>query len=131
MLEHAKAFPSFSVNDLKRAKEFYGNVLGLEVAEKPEGLELHPDGGVNVFLYPKPNHAPASFTVLNFAVDNVDRAVDDLKKRGVRFEKYDMPQMKTDEKGIARGEGGGPKIAWFKDPAGNILSVLEANETRR
>jgi predicted enzyme related to lactoylglutathione lyase len=131
MLDHAKAFPSFSVNDLKRAKDFYGTVLGLEVKESPEGLELHPDGGANVFIYPKPNHEPASFTVLNFAVDDVDKAVDDLKKRGVRFEKYDMPEMKTDAKGIARGDGRGPTIAWFKDPAGNILSVLEANEMQR
>ena len=129
MLEHSKAFPSFSVDDLKRAKDFYGNVLGLEVKESPQGLDLHTDGGADVFVYPKPNHSPATFTVLNFAVDDVDKAVDDLKKRGVRFEKYDLPQMKTDEKGIARSEDGrGPAMAWFKDPAGNILSVLEADE---
>jgi catechol 2,3-dioxygenase-like lactoylglutathione lyase family enzyme len=132
MLDHAKAFPSFSVDDLGRAKKFYAETLGLELKESPEGLELHPDGGAQVFIYPKPNHEPASFTVLNFAVDDVDRAVGDLKKRGVQFEKYDLPNMKTDQNGIARGgPGHGPTIAWFKDPAGNILSVLEANEMRR
>ena len=128
MLEHSNAFPSFSVNDLKRAKDFYTKTLGLEAKESDQGLELHPGGGAKVFIYPKPNHEPASFTVLNFAVDDVDKTVDDLKKRGVSFEKYDLPQMKTDEKGIARGDGKGPTIAWFKDPAGNILSVLEASE---
>ena len=128
MIKDAEAFPSFSVDNLKRAKEFYGSVLGLEVDESPEGLELHPAGGTKVFIYPKPNHSPASFTVLNFAVDDVDKTVDDLKKRGVRFEHYDLPDIKTDEKGIARGDGRGPTIAWFKDPAGNILSVLHGNE---
>ena len=129
MIRDANAFPSFSVDDLKRAKDFYGKVLGLAVDEKPEGLELHPAGGTTVFIYPKPNHSPASFTVLNFAVDDVDEAVDDLKKRGVRFETYDEPGIKTDDKGIARGEkGGGPTIAWFKDPAGNVLSVLQASD---
>ena len=122
MLEHAKAFPSFSVDDLGRAKEFYGQVLGLEVAEKPEGLELHPDGGANVFLYPKPNHEPASFTVLNFPVADVDSAVDQLTQAGVTFERYEGSNQ--DERGIMRDQG--PPIAWFKDPAGNILAVLEA-----
>jgi hypothetical protein len=88
-------------------------------------LTLHLSGGNNVLIYPKPNHAPATFTVLNFPVDDVDRAVDELKKRGVRFEVYDLPDIKTDEEGIMRGEG--PTIAWFKDPAGNILSVLESS----
>src|SRR5262245_44084807 len=126
MLEHAKAVPSFSVDDLGRAKQFYGSVLGLEVKESPEGLELHPDKGTDVFIYPKPNHEPATFTILNFAVDDVDRTVDELKKRGVRFEQYDSPQIKTDAKGIARSTGRGPTIAWFKDPAGNVLSVMES-----
>ena len=128
MIRDANAFPSFSVDDLKRAKDFYGQVLGLDVDEKAEGLELHPGGGTTVFIYPKPNHEPASFTVLNFAVDDVDATVADLKKRGVRFESYDQPGIKTDEKGIARGEEGGPTIAWFKDPAGNVLSVLQSSE---
>lgn len=122
MLRDAKAFSSFSVNDLQAAKAFYGEVLGLNVEETPEGLDLHVAGGGAVFLYPKPNHVAATFTVLNFIVDDVDRAVDELTKRGVTFEHYDLPDLKTDEKGIARG--GGPTIAWFKDPAGNILSVL-------
>src|SRR5688500_15601483 len=121
--KEAKAFSSFSVNDLRQAKEFYGRTLGLEVSETHEGLELHT-GGSAVFLYPKPNHTPASFTVLNFPVDDIEKAVGELTKRGVRFEKYDEAEIKTDEKGIHRGPSG-PNIAWFKDPAGNILSVLE------
>jgi catechol 2,3-dioxygenase-like lactoylglutathione lyase family enzyme len=121
MLESNKAFSSFSVNDLEKAKEFYGRTLGLKVSESPEGLELHP-GDTDVFIYPKPNHQPASFTVLNFLVDDIDTAVAELAKTGVRFEQYEG-EIKTDEKGIHRD--GGPSIAWFKDPAGNILSVLE------
>jgi catechol 2,3-dioxygenase-like lactoylglutathione lyase family enzyme len=123
MFKDTRAFSGFSVDDLRKAKQFYGQTLGLEVAEKPEGLELHIAGGARVFLYPKPNHTPASFTVLNFPVENIETAVDELNNRGVRFEKYEGA-LETDEKGIFRG--GGPKIAWFKDPAGNILSVLEA-----
>ncbi|HEV8188642.1 MAG TPA: VOC family protein [Pyrinomonadaceae bacterium] len=123
MFKEAKSFSSFSVNDLRRAKEFYGETLGLEVKETPEGLELHTNNNV-VFLYPKPNHTPASFTVLNFHVNDIERAVDELKALGVSLEHYDMPDIKTDERGIARGPHG-PIIAWFKDPAGNILSVLE------
>jgi predicted enzyme related to lactoylglutathione lyase len=123
MFKEAKSFSSFSVNDLRRAKEFYGETLGLEVKETPEGLELHTNNNV-VFLYPKPNHTPASFTVLNFHVNDIERAADELKALGVSLEHYDMPDIKTDERGIARGPHG-PIIAWFKDPAGNILSVLE------
>lgn len=123
MFKDTRAFSGFSVDDLRKAKQFYGQTLGLEIAEMPEGLELHIAGGTRVFLYPKPNHTPASFTVLNFPVENIETAVDELANRGVRFEKYEG-DLKTDEKGIFRG--GGPKIAWFKDPAGNILSVLEA-----
>ena len=122
MFKNTKAFSSFSVNDLKKAKDFYGRTLGLEVVESAEGLELHIAGGNNVFIYPKPNHTPATFTILNFPVKNIDEAVDQLTKLDVRFEHYEG-DMKTDEKGIFRGEG--PKIAWFKDPAGNFLSVLE------
>ena len=123
MLKNAKTFSSFSVDSLEKAKEFYSQTLGLEVVETQEGLELRLEGG-NVFLYPKPDHAPATFTVLNFLVDDIDTAVDDLTKRGVKFEMYKEGMLKTDEKGIARGESG-PEIAWFKDPAGNFLSVLK------
>jgi catechol 2,3-dioxygenase-like lactoylglutathione lyase family enzyme len=122
MLRDSKAFSSFSVDDLGRAKKFYGEVLGLRVHETPEDLSLEIEGGVKVFIYPKPNHEPATFTVLNFPVEDVDRAVAELTGRGVRFEIYDLPNLQTDEKGIARGNG--PTIAWFKDPAGNIHSVL-------
>lgn len=124
MFNEAEAFSSFSANDLDAVKKFYSDVLGLRVEQVPEGLTLHLGSGGSVFIYPKPNHEPATFTVLNFPVDDVDRAVADLKSRGVRFEQYDLPDLKTDEKGIARGNGNGPTVAWFKDPAGNILSVL-------
>lgn len=123
MLKNAPAFTSFSVNDLKKAKDFYSRTLGVEVAESEEGLELHVAGGHNVFLYPKPNHAPATYTVFNFRVDDVGRAVDELAKRGVKFEIYDEPQLKTDNRGIMRDAK--RAIAWFKDPAGNILSVVQ------
>jgi len=125
MLRDSKAFSGFSANDIGKAKEFYGRTLGLEVSESNGLLTLHVAGGNNVLIYPKPNHTPATFTVLNFPVDNVDQAVDELIKRGVRFEIYDQPEIKTDKKGIMRGNG--PTIAWFKDPAGNILSVIEAS----
>ena len=121
MFRDTKAFSSFSVNDLERAKEFYGQKLGLEVSQTPEGLELTLASGGRVFIYPKRNHEPASFTVLNFLVDDIDRTVDELSVAGVRFEHYEG-DIKTDEKGIHRNAG--PKIAWFKDPAGNILSVV-------
>lgn len=122
LFKDAKAFSSFSVNDLKQAKEFYGQTLGLDVKESAEGLELRT-GGQSVFLYPKPNHTPASFTVLNFPVDDIETAVDELESLGVKLEHYNLPDMKTDARGIFRGNPG-PQIAWFKDPAGNILSVL-------
>jgi catechol 2,3-dioxygenase-like lactoylglutathione lyase family enzyme len=124
MFKDTKAFSSFSVNDLEKAKGFYQNVLGLDVAENNGLLELQIAGSNPVMIYPKPNHVPATFTVLNFPVDDVEKAVDELTQKGVPFEHYDMEQLKTDEKGIARGNGG-PTIAWFTDPAGNILSVLE------
>ena len=123
LFKEAKSFSSFSVNDLQKAKEFYSQTLGLDVAETPEGLELHT-GNNTVFLYPKPNHTPASFTVLNFHVDDIEAAVDELKGLGISLEHYNLPDIKTDERGIARGPHS-PTIAWFKDPAGNILSVLE------
>jgi catechol 2,3-dioxygenase-like lactoylglutathione lyase family enzyme len=124
MFKDAKAFSSFSVDNLKKAKEFYGQTLGLKISEQEEGLQLSLADGHTVFLYPKPDHIPASFTVLNFPVNDIDEGVDELTALGVRLEKYDQPNLKTDERGIMRGPG--PKIAWFKDPAGNILSVLEA-----
>ena len=123
IFREAETFSSFSVNDVQKAKEFYGQTLGLDVKETPEGLELH-NGNNTVFLYSKPNHTPASFTVLNFAVNSVDEAVDELNNLGINLEHYNLPDIKTDERGIARGPNG-PTIAWFKDPAGNILSVLE------
>lgn len=126
MLESNKAFSSFSVNDLKKAKDFYGRTLGLDVSESEMGLELHP-GNTNVFIYPKPDHKAASFTVLNFLVDDINDAVDELKQKGVTFERYEG-EIKTNEKGIHRD--GGPAIAWFKDPAGNILSVLQESNSR-
>ena len=122
-MRDSKAFFSYSVKDLQRAKEFYANTLGLDVRETPEGLSLQLAGGGSCFLYPKPNHEPATFTVLNFRVDDAERAVDALAAKGIRFEQYDMPDLKTDAKGIARGNG--PTIAWFKDPDGNILSVVQ------
>jgi len=124
MFKDTKAFSGFSVNDLQKAQEFYGRTLGLDVTKEKEGLVLHIAGGGKIFIYPKPNHVPATFTILNFSVDNVEKAVDELTKRGVRFEVYNEGELKTDEKGILRGERG-PTIAWFKDPAGNFLSVLE------
>jgi catechol 2,3-dioxygenase-like lactoylglutathione lyase family enzyme len=126
MFKDTHAFSTFSVNDLQKAQEFYGQTLGLEISETKEGLGLKIAGGGRVFVYPKPNHEPATFTILNFPVANVDQAVDQLTQLGVRFEQYEG-EMKTDEKGIFRGadRNQGPNIAWFKDPAGNILSVLE------
>lgn len=123
MFKDSKAFSSFSVNDLKKAKEFYGETLGLGVTETQEGLELQLAGGNTIFMYPKPNHTPASFTVLNFPVKNIEEAVDELVDAGLRLEHYELPELKTDKRGIASGPG--MKIAWFKDPAGNILSVIE------
>jgi len=125
MLENSKAFSGFAAPDPGKVKEFYKETLGLKVTEEHGLLTLHLAGGNNVLIYPKSNHVPATFTVLNFPVDDVDLAVDELSRRGLRFEKYDGPEIKTDEKGIMRGNG--PTIAWFKDPAGNVLSVLEAS----
>jgi len=125
IFKEAKSFSSFSVNDLKKAKEFYGNTLGLDVNETAEGLEVNTDDNA-VFIYPKPNHTPASFTVLNFSVDDIEAAVEELNSLGIKLEHYNLPDLKTDERGIARGPKG-PTIAWFKDPAGNILSVVEDN----
>ena len=124
MFKGSKAFSTFSADDISRAKQFYGETLGLDVEDMMDGLALHLAGGGQVFVYPKDDHVPASFTVLNFPVEDVDAAVDRLTEVGVRFEQYEG-EMKTDEKGVFRGDGEAPTIAWFKDPAGNILSVLE------
>jgi predicted enzyme related to lactoylglutathione lyase len=130
MFNNTKAFSSFSVNDVDAAKAFYQDKLGLGVKVIPMGedyklLELHLTGGAKIMVYHKPNHTPATFTVLNFPVDDVEKTVDELTSRGVKFEHYDLGDIKTDEKGIARGNGMGPDIAWFTDPAGNIISVLK------
>ena len=124
MFKNTKAFSSFSVNDLQKAKDFYNKTLGVEVIDNPMGLiELKIAGNNNIMVYPKPNHEPATFTVLNFTVDDIEKAVDELIVKGIVFEQYEG-EIKTDKKGISR-DSGGPKIAWFKDPAGNILSVLQ------
>ena len=126
MFKTKSAFSGFSVNDLAKAKGFYTEILGLKVDDEGVGVSLHLPRSGAVFVYPKGDHQPATFTILNFEVDDIDEAVDELTKRGVQFEHYeDGP--KTDEKGIFRGrkQNMGPDIAWFKDPAGNILSVIE------
>ena len=123
VFKYSKAFSGFSVNDLQKAKEFYSKTLSFDVSEMNGFLNLHVGNDARLLIYPKSNHTPATFTVLNIPVDNIEQAVDELTKRGVRFEMYDEAELKTDEKGIFRD--GGPNIAWFKDPADNILSVLE------
>jgi catechol 2,3-dioxygenase-like lactoylglutathione lyase family enzyme len=123
MLADSKAFSGFAVTDLDEAVAFYGDTLGLETSVENELLTLHLAGDRPTLVYPKPDHEPANYTILNFPVDDVERAVDELTGRGVQFERYEgFPQ---DEKGIMRGNG--PDIAWFKDPSGNILSVLKAD----
>jgi predicted enzyme related to lactoylglutathione lyase len=128
MFKQTKAFSGFSVNDLQKAKEFYGQTLGLDVTEEEMSvLTLNIAGGGKIIVYPKPdNHTPATYTVLNFPVPNIDEAVDELTKRGIRFLQYEG-ELQTDKKGIFRSsdKSQGPNIAWFEDPAGNILSVLE------
>jgi predicted enzyme related to lactoylglutathione lyase len=124
MFKDTKAFSGFSVNDLAAAKKFYGETLGLDVEQGPQGLRLKIAGGNATFVYSKTDHVPATYTMLNFPVDDIDKAVDQLTAAGVKFEHYGQL---TDARGIARGAttGEGPDIAWFKDPAGNILSVLQ------
>ena len=124
MFKETKAFSGFSVNDIQKAKQFYQDILGLEVSESMGVLTLHIAGGSRIIIYPKSNHVPATFTVLNFPVSNVEKAVDDLTKLGIRFEQY-TGDIQTNEKGILKGNDRDPDIAWFKDPAGNILSVLQ------
>lgn len=123
MFKDSQAFSGFSVSDIPTAKDFYSGTLGVEVSEEPAGLGLQLATGGSVFLYPKDDHEPASFTVLNFPVDDVEAAVDALVEKGVSFERYDG--LDQDERGIVEADQPGPRIAWFKDPDGNILSVLE------
>jgi predicted enzyme related to lactoylglutathione lyase len=125
MFKDTKAFCGFSVNDLAKAKEFYGTTLGMDIEESPQGFILKIAGVYGIFVYPKEDHVPATFTVLNFPVDDIDQAADALTSKGIVLEHY---ENMTDDKGIARGRstGQGPDIAWFKDPAGNILSVLQS-----
>ena len=121
MFADTKAYSGFAVDDVPKAREFYGDTLGLKTSEEYGLLTLHIAGDRPTLVYPKPGHTPADYTILNFPVDDIDKAVDELTARGVHFEKYEG--FDQDEKGIARGEG--PYIAWFKDPAGNVLSVLQ------
>jgi catechol 2,3-dioxygenase-like lactoylglutathione lyase family enzyme len=123
VLKDSKAFSGFSTDDVEAAKRFYGETLGLEVREEGPGIALHLAGGDReVLVYGKPDHEPATFTVLNFPVEDIEGTVDALRERGVEFERYEQFADGFDERGIFRG--GGPPIAWFKDPAGNVLSVL-------
>ena len=124
MLKNSEAFSGFSVNDMDKARDFYGNTLGLEVSMEDAGLALRIPGRRPVFIYPKDNHEPATYTVLNFPIDDIDKAVDDLVAAGVTFEQYGEG-FGQDAKGISRDDRGPTGIAWFKDPAGNILSVHE------
>jgi predicted enzyme related to lactoylglutathione lyase len=121
VFENAKAFSGFSVDDIARAKQFYGETLGVPVSEEDGLLTLHIAGDRNTMVYPKEHHTPATFTILNFPVDDIEVAVEELNARGIEFEHYEG--MVQDENGILRA--GGPLIAWFKDPAGNILSILQ------
>jgi len=127
MLADSPAFSGFSVDDLEAARRFYADTLGVRVEDGGPGFTLRLGAGKNVLVYPSPSHAPASYTVLNFPVTDIEAAVDGLTDRGVAFEKYEGTPMSTDEKGVFRK--GGPLIAWFKDPAGNTLSVIETEET--
>jgi catechol 2,3-dioxygenase-like lactoylglutathione lyase family enzyme len=121
MFKNTKAFSGFAVDDVDKAREFYAETLGIEVSEENGLLTLHIAGDRPTLVYPRPNHTPAEYTILNFPVDDIDQAVDDLTARGVQFERYE--DFDQDERGIMRGEG--PPIAWFKDPAGNVLSVIK------
>jgi len=125
MFENTKAFSGFAVDDMDKAREFYGQTLGIRTSEEYGLMTLHLAGGDRpTLVYPKPNHTPANYTILNFPVDDIDRAVDELAGRGVQMERYD--EFEQDERGIMRAEG--PYIAWFRDPAGNILSVLQERD---
>ncbi|KQW53656.1 glyoxalase [Nocardioides sp. Root1257] len=127
MITPADAFHGFSVDDTEAARAFYADVLGIEVTDAEMGgiIRLHVGGGAPTIVYPKPDHTPAGFTILNFPVADVEATVDELTARGVVFERYEGTPVETDAKGVFRG--GGPLIAWFKDPAGNVLSVIAAD----
>jgi predicted enzyme related to lactoylglutathione lyase len=130
MFKTTRAFSSFSVNDIEKAKKFYRDILGIEIRTISMGevglLELLIAGSTPVMIYPKPDHEPATYTVLNFPVEDLEKTVDELTNRGVKFEHYDIPGIETNSKGIVYGNGLGPDIAWFSDPAGNIISVIKA-----
>ena len=121
MLDPTNAYSGFAVDDIPAAERFYRETLGMEVTESNGMLQLAIGGGKQVLVYPKPDHEPATYTILNFPVDDLETTVDRLTAAGIRFEQYDEPELRTDAKGIMRGFG--PDIAWFRDPAGNILSV--------
>ncbi|MBA4866719.1 VOC family protein [Streptomyces sp. PSKA54] len=121
MFGTTRAYSGFSVDDIDAARKFYSETLGLRVSKENDLLTLHIAGDRDILVYPKPDHTPATYTILNFPVDDIDAAVDELSRRGVKFERYD--HIETDEKGVFRGDG--PVIAWFTDPAGNVLSVIE------
>jgi catechol 2,3-dioxygenase-like lactoylglutathione lyase family enzyme len=127
MLKAKAAFSGFSVNDADKAKDFYENTLGLKLSDDKMGLDFDLPGGGHLFVYEKSDHQPASYTALNFVVEDIDAIVDELSGKGVKFEVYDNMPGKQDNKGIMRGKAAnqGPDIAWFKDPAGNILSVIQ------
>lgn len=126
-MDYVSTFSSFSIDDEEAAKRFYGETLGLDVSDDMMGLGLTLEGGGRVFMYQKDDHEPASFTVLNFVVNDIDGAIDNLAAKGVVMERYDSLPAEQDEKGVLRGLGAnmGPDIAWFKDPAGNVLAVLQ------
>jgi predicted enzyme related to lactoylglutathione lyase len=126
MLAASKGFSGFSADDIAAERRFYGDVLGLDVTEANGMLQLHLGSGADVLVYPKRDHQPATFTVLNFPVDDIEQTVDDLVARGVQFQRYEQMGADMDERGIFRG--GGPYIAWFTDPAGNVLSVLQERD---
>lgn len=122
MFEKTEAFSGFAVDDIDGARQFYGDTLGMRVSDAEMGLlALHIEGSRDILIYPKPDHMPATYTILNFPVDDIDAAVDELTRRGVEFLRYEG--FDQDEKGVSRGMG--PQIAWFADPAGNVLSVLQ------
>ena len=125
MFRNTKAFSGFSVDDVDRAQRFYGDTLGLETSVENGIMTIHLAGGGQVIAYPKDDHEPATFTILNFPVDDIEAAVDALSERGISFERYEQMASDFDERGIFRG--GGPLIAWFKDPAGNVLSVIKVD----
>jgi predicted enzyme related to lactoylglutathione lyase len=126
MLSESQAFSGFSASDIAEEKRFYSDVLGLDVSEEYGMLHVHLGSGAHVLIYPKADHIPATYTVLNFPVDDIEKTVDELVAKGVAFERYEQMGSEVDERGIFRG--GGPYIAWFTDPAGNVLSVLQERE---